>query len=377
MIILPKFVAPDSSHLGAVAADKATNDRTRLRRAEAFEKAFDESGSVLLLCWHHFQELFSHSREEIVAQRVAYLQSLPMVATVASFRKDDIIGTVMDLQCFEVDAAFKNPAADVVTVRDEAAKRMIRLTNGADLVRPFQQNWTELRQAFAERQPRNSEVVAISRSNFAGNSDQKIVDLLKGGLRAPEDIQRQFQRLHRNLSNDIRERGDKRIRDPEVSSQTFLDEVQRLGMEVIRGDNPAVRILEISGVALSEIRPETTVGDVGNMAVFRRKLELLNEQLNLPWPDLKARAKEDRLPSGVIYNAIARYHPDTREWDGSELADRYLACLAAYADVTYVDKRTHEASRQARQKSPAFASLVRHIEKAGGYSEIAEQLSKA
>jgi hypothetical protein len=375
MIILPKFVAPDSSHLGGVAADKATSDRTRLRRAEAFEKAFDESGSVLLLCWHHFQELFSHSREEVVAQRVAYLQSLPMVATVASFRKDAIIGTVMDLQSFEVDAAFMNPAADVVTVRDEAAKRMIRLTSGADLVRPFLQNWSELRQAFAERQPRNSELVAISRSNFAGNSDEKIVDLLKGGLRAPEDIQRQFQRLHRNLSNDIRERGDKRIRDPEVSSQTFLDEVRRLGMEVIRGDNPAVRILEISGVALSEIGPETTVGDVGNMGVFRRKLELLNEQLNLPWPELKARVKEDRLPSGVIYNAIARYHPDTREWDGSELADRYLACLAAYADVTYVDKRTHEASRQARQKSPAFASLVRHIQKAGGYSEIAQQLS--
>jgi hypothetical protein len=376
-LMRPKFVALDSSHLGAVAADKATSDRTRLRRAEAFEKAFDESGSVLLLCWHHLQELFSYQREDVVAQRVAYLRTLPMVATVASFRKDDIIGTVMDLQSFEVDAAFKNPAADVLTVRDEAAKSMFRFASGADLVRPFLQNWSELRQAFAERQPRNSEVVAISRSNFAGNSDEKIVDLLKGGLRAPEDIQRQFQRLYRNLSNDIRERGDKRIRDPEVSSQTFLDEVQRLGMEVIRGDNPAVRILEISGVALSEIGPETTVSDVGNMAVFRRKLELLNEQLNLPWPELKARVKEDRLPSGVIYNAIARYHPDTREWNGSELADRYLACLAAYADVTYVDKRTHEASRQAKQKSPAFASLVRHIEKAGGYSEIAEQLSKA
>jgi hypothetical protein len=89
-LIQPKFVALDSSHLGAVAADKATNDRTRLRRAEAFEKTFDESGGVLLLCWHHLQELFSHGREDIVAQRVAYLQSLPMVAAVASFQKEDV-----------------------------------------------------------------------------------------------------------------------------------------------------------------------------------------------------------------------------------------------------------------------------------------------
>ena len=114
-------------------------------------------------------------------------------------------------------------------------------------------------------------MIAISRSNFAGNSDEKIVDLLKRGLRAPEDIERQFQRLHRNLSSDIRERSDKRIRDPEVSSQTFLEEVRRLGMTAISGDNPAVRILEIFGVALSEIGPETTVGDVGQYGGIPQK----------------------------------------------------------------------------------------------------------
>jgi hypothetical protein len=102
---------------------------------------------------------------------------------------------------------------------------------------------------------------------------------------------------------------------------------------------------------------------------------VLNRSLNLPFEELKARVKEDRVPSGIISSAITRHHPDTREWDGSELADRYLACLAAYADVTYVDKRTHEASRRARQKSATFASIVRRMEKSGGYSEIAKQLS--
>jgi hypothetical protein len=181
--------------------------------------------------------------------------------------------------------------------------------------------------------------------------------------------------MHEKLSTDIKERGDKRILDPEVSSQAFLEGVRSLGTEAIRADNPALRILELSGVDLSEIGTETTVGDVGNLAVFRRKLELLNEHLGQPWQELKARVKEDRLPSGVIHNAIARCHPDMPVWDGSELADRYLACLAAYADITYVDKRTHEASRQARRKSKVFASLVRRMEKAGGYSEIADHLS--
>lgn len=375
-IIRPKFVALDSSHLGAVAADKTSTDHTQQARAKAFEQAFAESGSVLLLCWDHLQELFSHKGEDVAAQRVAYLRSLPMVAAIASFRKEDLIGSVTDLQSFEIAAAFQNPAMEVEAVRNEAAKSMFRLTSGADLVRPFLESWTALRAGFIESEERTREVVAISKSNFADNSDAKMVDLLNDKLRTPQDMQRQFQRLHDRLAADIRERGDKRIPDAEQSSKEFFEEVFRFGVKAIHPDNPGLRILQASGLDLSDIGPDTTLVDVGDLAVFRRKLEVLNRKLRLPWQELIAKVKEERLPSGVIYNAIRRFHPDTREWDGSELTDRHLACLSAYADVTYVDKRTHEASRQARSKSQAFASVARHIEKARTYAEIADQLGQ-
>lgn len=373
-IMRPHFLALNSSHLGRVAADKAAKDRTRQRRAEALEQAFEVSGSILVLCWHHLQELFAHRSEDVVAERIAYLQSLPMVAAVASFRGEEIVGTVIDLQCFEAATAFRNPAADAVAVRDGATRGMLRLVSGADLVRPFLQHWSVMRRGFAEQERRTREVVAISRSDFAGNSNVKIVDLLKGRLRAPDDIKRQFQQLNDKLSIDIRERGDRRIPDPELSSQAFLEEVRRIGLETIRADNPALLILQACGFGISDIGPETTVADLGRMTVFRKKLGMLNEQLGLPWLELLTRVKEERLPSGVIQRAIATFHPDMQERDGSELADRYLACLSAYADVTYVDKRTHEASRQALQKSTIFASLVHSIEKAGEYSEITAQM---
>jgi hypothetical protein len=56
------------------------------------------------------------------------------------------------------------------------------------------------------------------------------------------------------------------------------------------------------------------------------------------------------------------------------LNDQYLVCLAPYADVTYVDKRTHEWVARARRASPEFAGLVRRVEKASGYAEIARHL---
>lgn len=240
-------------------------------------------------------------------------------------------------------------------VRDEAAKKMFRFTSGAELVRPFLESWTILRDSFMHSEKRAREVVAISKSNFAGNANAKIVDLLNDRMRTPDDMLRQFQRLHRGLAADIRQRGDKRI-PADLTTRTFMEDVIRIGAGVVRPDNPRLRILQAWGFDLSDIGPNTTLADLGDMAVFRKKLEVLNGQLNLPWPELIARVKEDRLPSGIIYNAMRRFHPDTQEWDGSELTDRYLACLAAYADVTYVDKRTHEAFRIARQKTEPFAA---------------------
>ncbi|AZO44954.1 hypothetical protein EJ076_29555 [Mesorhizobium sp. M7D.F.Ca.US.005.01.1.1] len=374
LLIRPKFVALDSSHLGAIADDKASKDGARLQRAAAFEKSFEESGGVLLLCWHHFEELLSHGNDDVVARRVTYLQSLPLVAAIASFRKEDIIGSVIDQQAFEVATAFEKPLADAAMVRDEAAKSMFRLTNGADLVRPFLESWSAIRAHFINDEERPSEIMAISKSDFAGNDDTKIADLLKGKRRSPEDIQRQLDLLQSRLAAEIRERGDERITDPELSSQEFMQEVRR-HVGVIGTDNPGQQILELFGIDVSEIYPDTTVADVGNMSNFRKRMATVNQKLRFSLPEVIARVHDDRLPSGVIANAIAQFHPDTRRWDGSELADRYLACLSAYADVTYVDKRTYEAFRIARQKSKTFASLARDIEKAGSYSDIAEQLS--
>jgi len=374
VIINPKFVALDSSHLGAVARDKYAKDGALRQRAAAFERAFDASGSILLLSWLHIQELLSHHNRDVVAQRVAFIRSLPMVASVVSVKGGSLAGTIIDLQAREAAIAFENPQASILAVRDEAAKAMFRLGSGADLIEPFMESWSALQPEFARQAARIREVVAISRSGFAEISDRKIVDMLKGTLRAPEAIDAHFELLHRNLFKDIQKFGDKRIADPEYASAQFLNEVKRLGIDRTNSQNPGLQILLASGVGLSEIGPDTTVGDVGALAMFRAKLAVLNEYLDLPWQELKERVTESRLPSGFIHSALVRFRPVTGEWKGSDLPDSYLACLSPYADVTFVDKRTHEAFRRARQKLEDFSAIVRRVEKASDYESLLTHL---
>jgi hypothetical protein len=369
-LILPKFVALDSSQLGAVARDIFAKDKVRQKRAAEFLCAFDNNGSVLALCWHHVQELLYYGNDVVRAQRMDFIKSLPIVAGINSFDGQPYVGTITDIQCFEVAIAFRQPAATAIAIRDEAAKAMFRLGSGADLIRVIVDAHSLLQPMFAKQESRSREVVAISRSEFAGISHMKVVDLLNQPSRSAAEIEMRLKRFEQKLSQDIRQRGDQRIADPESVSAAFMADVRQRGMAAIRAGNPGEQILLMHDIDVSEIGPDTTVGDVGAMGAFRRKLSVLNRTLDLPWSELKRKVTEGRVPSGIIEAAVAKYHPDTREWDGSELTDRHLACLAAYCDVTYVDRRTHEAFRQARKKSEKFASLVRRAEKVGEYTAV-------
>jgi hypothetical protein len=376
-LLRPQYVALDSSHLGDIARDRVSNDPERRRKAEAFQARFNTSGCILLLCWHHMQELLSYDDDEKVATRIQFIRSQPMLAVVQSMTDDRLPGSVVDVQAREVKAAFDNPSADLSVIRQHAAATIVRLDRGEDIVRSVIEAWPLLKPELQRQGRRRREIVAISRSGFTGMEEARVLDMLNGKIRPREEIRRHLQELRDSLSSDMRSRGDKRIVNPEQSAAAFLEEVERLGGNPTDAREFGLAVLRAGEIDVAEIGPETTFRDIGRVITFRRKLRVLNGTLGLPWHELKAKVTENRLPSGVIQAAIQQCRPDTAEWKGSDLGDGYLACLAAYASVTYVDKRTHEALHVGRRKSPALASILYRVEKAGDYTRIVEQLVQA
>jgi hypothetical protein len=306
----------------------------------------------------------------VIQQRFEYIASKPLVASLKSLTDDSLIGSIMDVQAMEVAAAFRDPALNLSGVRDAAAVGMSTLGSGRDIVRPFMEAWSPVSRGFARQGHRSREIVAISRSEFAGVGHLKVVDFLRQGVHSPDEIVQRLGQLNARLENDIQRRGDKRIGNPAQTSQAFIEDVARMGWNLTRGPDPALQILTVMGVELSDIGPDTTIDDVGRLSTFRKKLEAVNQLLGLSFHELKAKVTPERLPSSAIQAAVEEFRPDTPEWKGSDLPDRYLASLAAYADITFVDKRTYEALRQARPKLPELARILKRVEKAGDYHSV-------
>lgn len=375
-LLRPRYVALDSSHLGDLARDRASKDVERRRKAAAFQARFDDGGCVLLVYWHHMQELLSHDDEGTVNARIAFLRSLPMLAVIRSMTEESLPGSVIDLQAREVHAAFAHPSADPAGIREAAAREMIRLDSGGNIIRPFDEARPVLKAELRRQNDRVREIVAISRSGFTGMEHVRVLDMLNGALRAPEEARRRLQELREDLSRDMRDRGDRRMASPEQGAAAFISEIQRLAGRPGGAREFGLAVLEASGIDAAEIGPETTLGDIGRVAVFRTKLECINRVLGLPWDQLKARVTAEHMPSSIIHTAIEQFRPDTAAWKGSDLGDSHLASLAAYAEITFVDKRTHEALRVARLKSSRLASILRRVEKAGDYAAIPDFLDE-
>jgi hypothetical protein len=370
-----KLIALDSSHLGNVARERVSKDTSIRQAATELERAIEERGYILALSMHHFQELLVHSSSDVVAQRISFIQSLPLVAIVNSVLGEGVAGSVFDIQAVEVMAAFERPDATARAIRDDVAARLFQLISGSEATRPFIIDLPTVRAELSAMAEKYRKIVAITGSDFAGVSKKRIADLLDGTLRAPLDIQRNIARLDAALSKDIREHGDKRISDPEGVSAAFMADIHRRGLALANGGNPGLQILAACDVELTEITPTTTVGEVGEWAVFRGKLRRLNVVLGLPWEELKICVKEDRIPSGIISAALARFRPRTAEWKGSDLIDVHHACLAPYADITFVDKRTHEGLRLARPKMKELPRLIHRVEKAKSTRAILDYLT--
>ena len=112
-----------------------------------------------------------------------------------------------------------------------------------------------------------------------------------------------------------------------------------------------------------------------DLGVFLSHVRLVAEQMKLPWREAKRRVQMGRIPSELIVQCLLRHAQKLPERKGSELNDSHLASLAAYADVTFVDKRTLETFRRARSKEDAFDKVSKRVERAGSYRDISKILS--
>ncbi|TBG25404.1 hypothetical protein ELG79_09135 [Rhizobium leguminosarum] len=271
----------------------------------------------------------------------------------------------------EVLAAHANPEYNPARVRDAAAASLTQVGSGDDFLGPDPNQWLALREIFLQRSREARALVAVARTNVIDISAKPISDLLNGRFRSEEGVRRQLEVMEGSLALDIFRHGDKRIEAPRAVAAGFMKRVADAIGNLPKSAAALVwESLAAQGVEPTDVRPGSTVGEVLEYGLFLQQMRISTQDAGIPFRDLKRSVTMDRVPTWIISSALRRYGPPLKERKGSDLIDTHLACLAAYADLTLVDKRTLEGFRRARRKVPGLNLICRDVDRASGYHDV-------
>jgi hypothetical protein len=171
------------------------------------------------------------------------------------------------------------------------------------------------------------------------------------------------------LADDIAINGGEEPRDAQGISSWFFDKVSRDAETIYAGgDDPHGAYLRQLGVRDEDIDEHTTVGDIGRLLVFRGKVETAMNAVSLKDERLLSKASMERLPAWIIDNALDEHGQKRSRYRGSDQNDRFIASLAPYATLIFVDGRTHQDFMHARKKVAPLARLIGRMEPSRDYA---------
>lgn len=272
----------------------------------------------------------------------------------------------------------KTPGAPATRIRDRAKTGLIHVGSGQDLLGITPELWLALRPELARQAAYARKVVAFTRTNLVDIAQMPMAKLLSGRVREGEGLRNKLDLMTGSFAVDIARRGDRRIVGPRAMAEDFVGEMMALaGATGPPAAELVLRSLALRGVTAADIRPNSTVRDMLALGLFRSQLQIACEIIRIDYQTAVGAIQPEQIPSWQITKALERHLPDVPERKGSELADTHLACLAAYADVTLVDKRTLEGIRRLLRKELVSSSLLGRVERAVSYREIPNVLSES
>ena len=370
----PKLVAIDSSQYIDLIKDLNSSEGPRIRRSKDFQEDLHERGYVPLISFHHIAELLKHQDSTVVRDSVIFIKNLPAIAWVSDFEDRMKVGSVLDVLAAETTVAYENPQFNSLMVKQAASQRLLHFGTGEHAIKPFLGEWQQLQPHLLQSDKRQKEVMAISGSKYLNYRKTKIDKFANFQINSPEESARFLKQMKMKLNDDVKRSGDKAISDTDFIDE-FLDDIRMQGEKLGQsGGNPLLALLKSFGVNPANIPAKLRLSEIGDLAAFFRQLEIVAPKIGTELDALKRNVRLENIPSWIIPHTMRTSRDPSLRRSGSELVDRHLVCLAAYADITFVDKRIKDNVQRARNISDTFSTLVHKIEKVPHYSEIHRHL---
>lgn len=370
LLASPKIVVLDSSTLVNVSFDYWSREENRREKSRTFLSHLVQRGVHVALTNTHVFELLRHGDEQLRKDRLRFLRGLRLVAWVRPYDRKWFPGGILDLLARELHAvvhASSNNWRDIVNqVRPDTWETGV----GADMFVEDEGLWSAVHAGSMDGLGHEKVVASIARTDAGKVSDLKLCDALKLPRRPKEERAVYMRRFASEMKSQLVRHGDKKLGDAgSIAAKFAMDALADVEIiDALRGD-PVQKSLEYRGVPSNLVRPEMTIGEIGEIAVYVKHLELISTKLRPPVTVSVNDVSPAALPSYFLERKLAQFQGGAVRVSGSDLGDRHIAPLIFYSDAVNVDKRTFQHLDRIRRTSE-LAPLMRPFFQSADYMEI-------
>lgn len=370
-LAIPKIVVIDSATLGKVSRDYWDQDVSSRDKARSFITRLQYLGVFVTFTLTHVSELLGHGDQQVVQDRLRFLQSIPLIAWLRPYDLGWFPGGIPDLVSRELHVVVHGSARNWREIVDAVRPELWETGMGYEMFVEDDNLWSAIKRESNRLHEKEKYVASVARTDPAQIRDLKISDALRLPIRPKEERGAYMHRFAQEMQKQLDRHGDKRLDSSHDVAIDFANSrLQDIKATDEMGGNPIQRLLEYQDVPTECVSPEMTIGALGELAVYAKRLEMISKSLHPPIELPMRDVPQDTLPSYVLERKLASIQNKAERVSGSDLGDRHIAPLIFYTDGIEVDKRTCEFLNQVRRNEPKLASLMGRFFPSSDYSQI-------
>lgn len=369
-MILPKLISIDTSIFGDMAKDCFSRNKNRSDKACHVISYLNEEGYIPFLSFHHVQEILQHQDANVVFERWSLIKKFPAVAWLGGFNGENILGSLFDIHQLEIKLLLENQKNGLNWLIEEVRGKHIKYMSGEDFVTQFESLYCELRAIGGIDVQRSKQIESLSHVRNKQVDNSRLSDLFKSRLKKPSDVKEFMIRLQVQIAQSLELNGDGKLLDPQNVAMNFVQDVLKEGQQLYLTDLPLYEaFIQNCGIRLDQVTPKTTVGQLGYIGIYNKKVRQILESLGVP-DEREVDLSPKMQASWVIWEHLDKAMRKEKQAHGSNMQDKYMGVLALFVDIFTVDRRVHEYFIQLSRKEPVLSSHLGRIIKLGSYSEL-------
>lgn len=368
-------MALDSSMINNIARDYFHEDIDKNKKAKDIINSFYNRGGILVITWHHIEELLAHKNDNIVKHSIEFLRILPVVASIKN-DNEDFLGSIMNIEMKELTNILNNEKDNLKTIIQKTKEDLFNFSSGEKFLEIFLFFQPILRKRVLSEVNKKKEIASISRAQSLRIGNPKLSDLKAGKINSPEKASFILEYMEKQLVSEIKVKGDKKIESADTSAKEFLSSIRDDMAKFMNSPSPSFEelFLKSQNITNNEFENLKNMEEYGFLVIFKGRIKGISKNFSDINTKKVLEIEEKSCPTWLLWKELYKCRIKAERVSGSDLNDAFLSGLCMYVDLTVVDKRTHEYLSQIKQKNEILKPLIGRFEKLSNYSNILDFL---